>query len=150
MARDQITQNLSSQLHEVLKEQRDRLHHRTLTHTTSQTDTRSSRAADVTDSTGGKVNVRGKVVRSGSLCPAEYLLVRVVGGLDLEFVCQALIDLPEVLHRGLKVHTQITAAGRHRQPRVVWDSWRMEGGATFMAIVEEHTAQDKVLTRHHR
>lgn len=94
--------------------------------------------------------VRKKVFRSGLLCPAEYLLILFVGGLDLEFVFHGLIDLPEVLHRGLKVHTQILATGRHCQPRVVWDSCRMEGGATFMAIVEEHTTQDKVLTRHHR
>lgn len=99
---------------------------------------------------GGKVKVKKKVVRSGSLCPAEYLLICYVGGLDLEFVFQVVIDLPEVVHRGLKVHAQILAAGRHLQPRVVRDSWRMEGGATFTAIVEEHTTQEKVLTRHHR
>lgn len=128
MAQDQITQNLLFQRHNVLKEHRDRLHHRTLTHT----------ALSFTAS------------QTGLLCPAEYLLIRFVGGLDLEFVFQAIIDLPEVLHRGLKVHAQILAAGCHCQPRVVWDSWRMEGGATFMAIVEEHTRQDKVLTRHHR
>ena len=38
---------------------------------------------------------------------------------DLQIVGQSVIGVPQLLHRGLKVHTQISATGRQRQQRQV-------------------------------